>query len=136
MLTITSHVRSTSETSIVSRRLSKLTLSNNLLTLFCLLRMTIFKEISFEITHNFQRIFKLKIFTLLFHSWLMSIWATNDVSWISKFTFKSDNLVGRFWIGVITFSFFFFDLSIGPSKSLGVECLKVELEICMSTKKI
>jgi hypothetical protein len=55
-----------------------------------------FKNISFEITHNFQRTFKLKIFTLLFHSWLMSIWATNNVSWISKFTFKSDNLIGRF----------------------------------------
>jgi hypothetical protein len=71
------------------------------------------KNISFEITHNFQRTFKFKIFTLLFHSWLMSIWATNNVSWISKSTFKSDNLVGRFWIGVITFSFFSSTFQLG-----------------------
>jgi hypothetical protein len=36
-----------------------------------------------------------------------------------------------FWIRVMTSSFFFFGLSIGLSKSLGVEFLKVELGICM-----
>jgi len=64
-------------------------------------------NISFEIIHNFQTTFKLKIFTVLFHSWLMSIWATNNVSWVSKFTSKSANLIVRFLDWSYNIFFFF-----------------------------
>jgi hypothetical protein len=48
-----------------------------------------------EVTPSSQVAFKFEIFTLFLHSWLMSIFVTNNASWIYELTWKQDAMVAR-----------------------------------------
>jgi hypothetical protein len=83
---------------------------------------------SFKIIHGLWVAFKFEIFTLFLCSWLMSIFATNNASQISKLTWKQDAMVVR----LLDWSCNVFCLVIGLSRSLmldlgGVASLRVGL---------
>jgi hypothetical protein len=50
---------------------------------------------SSEVTLSSQVAFKFEIFTLFLHSWLMSIFATSNASWIFELAWKRDTMVAR-----------------------------------------
>ncbi len=83
---------------------------------------------SSEIILSFWATFKFEIFTLFLHSWLISIFVTNNASRISKLTWKQDAMVAKLLDWSCNKLCLIIGLSRGPVLELGgVASLKVGL---------